>query len=83
MASHGLGESERGLLQYYGGPVTRRIEVDPGAATACPVLIEQQRLGIADGPDPVAFGCPGKAEAWRGARPEDRRNVFRVCRAAP
>ncbi len=83
VASHGLGESERGLLQYFGGLVTLRIESDHSAGSVCPVLIEQERLGITDSTDPIPFGCPGMTTIWSGSRPEDQRNAFRLCGTDP
>lgn len=83
VSSRGLGESERGMLHYYSGLLTRRMEHDPVTASTCPVLIEQVRLANASdasGQDPA---CPGMRPHWQGARPDDRQLLFRICLATP
>ncbi len=79
LASLGLGESERGLLEYYAGLLTRRIEID-AAAAACPRRIEQERVGLSP---PAEYGCPGRRIAWQGHRLGHPEEVFRVCVAGP
>ncbi len=81
VASHGLGETERGLLHYYAALQTRRIEIDPLAVSACPLLIEQHRVHVALDPKDSPYRCHGQAILWEGSRPEDSRNVFRICGA--
>ena len=83
VASRGLGESERGMLHYYGELLTRRVEHDPVTAATCPVLIEQVRLADAGNPAAAAPDCPGMHRHWQGARLDDRQLLFRICVATP
>ncbi len=76
IASRGLGETERGMLEYYAGVLTRRLEIDPAAASACGATLEQERVGLVT---PGEFGCPGARVAWSGGRPGQDDEVFRVC----
>lgn len=76
IASRGLGESERGMLHYYAGVHTLRVEVNAPLAAACPQWIEQQR--VVD--DASQYGCKGAKQVWTGGRPENTFDVFRVCR---
>ena len=79
VASHGLGESERAMLHYYGGIITRRTEVDPRADIECPVKIEQDRLASTPDRESPAAGCAGLKPHWEGARHGDQRLIFRIC----
>jgi 4-amino-4-deoxy-L-arabinose transferase-like glycosyltransferase len=74
VASRGLGESERGMLEYYTGRTTRREELG-GDAKDCPWRLEQQRTVHIGSPD---YGCPGRTVRWTGQRPGDD-EVFRLC----
>ena len=77
IASRALGESERGLLEYYARLRTVRAEVDATALARCPLRIEQERTE-----DRGRLGCGELRQIWSGSRPEDRSNLFRLC-AAP
>jgi 4-amino-4-deoxy-L-arabinose transferase-like glycosyltransferase len=74
IASRALGESERGLLEYYAGIRTLRDEVDPQAMARCPLRIEQERAD-----DRARLGCGAHTEVWSGSRPDDPNNLFRLC----
>ena len=76
IASRGLGESERGMLHYYTGVQTLRVEVNAAGAAACPQSIEQQRRVD----DASQYGCKGATQIWSGGRQENTFDVFRVCR---
>ena len=76
IASRALGESERGLLEYYARLRTVRAEVDPTAMVRCPLRIEQERTV-----DRGRLGCGNLNQIWSGSRPEDRSNLFRLCDA--
>ena len=77
VASQALGESQRALLDYFAGVKTQRIERTPLAAQACNVLLWQGWAGDAD-----SRGDPW-VKVWEGARPGDRRELYRVYRRDP
>lgn len=65
IASRGLGEAQRAVFHYYGGIVTRRLEIHP--RSNCPLLLVQadaRRSGDRTG--------PGWKRIWEGNRPRDR-----------
>lgn len=65
IASEHLGESERGMLDYMLGVVTRRQETDP-TYTECDVLLLGGRAGIRPDVDYSRWSL-----IWDGARPGD------------
>jgi 4-amino-4-deoxy-L-arabinose transferase-like glycosyltransferase len=72
MAGHNVGDAQRALLHYFGGIVLRR--ASPTGAPACELLLVQgTRVAIQD---PGA----GWALVWEGARPGDRKELFRLYR---
>lgn len=75
VASRELGESERGMVDYYMGLVTLRIERDPVAAARCGYLIEQNRPR-----QPIETACAGGATVWSGSRHRSSGVEFRLCR---
>ena len=65
IASAGLGEGERALLDYYIGLRTRRLEATR-SAQECDAVLIQSRTGEPGGPsDP----CGSWELAWQGSRP--------------
>ena len=66
--SRGLGESQRAVLDYHAGILTRRVELRKaaGAGSRCPALLVQGRSGEDD-----RVG-PGWRRVWEGNRPRDR-----------
>lgn len=80
IASRGLGESERAMLEYFLDVVTRRYEVAPDAD--CDLLLVG---GLADSP-PEDLGAKHWKLVWEGARPGDKRErlwLFSGTSAAP
>lgn len=77
MASRNLGESQRGLLDYFAGIRTLRVERVQPAMRECELLLWQ---GSARDPD--LFGPPW-VKLWEGARPGDRRELYRLYRRDP
>jgi hypothetical protein len=72
MAGHNVGDAQRALLHYFGGIVLR--PASPTGAPACELLLVQgTRVAIQD---PGA----GWALVWEGARPGDRKELFRLYR---
>ena len=69
VASRGLGEPQRALFEYYIGLRTERLELGRGAN--CKVLLLQS----ANGDEAVPAGW---REIWRGSRPGDRVERFRL-----
>ena len=63
--SRGLGEAQRAVFHYYGGIVTRRLEVH--ARGNCPLLLVQ-----ADARQSADRTGPGWTRIWEGNRPRDR-----------
>lgn len=71
IASRGLGDSQRALLKYFSGIVTRRLETQPAAE--CILVLVQ---GRAAQPAPLP---PGKWKAiWEGSRPGDKTERYRL-----
>jgi 4-amino-4-deoxy-L-arabinose transferase-like glycosyltransferase len=73
VASAHLGEGQRGLLDYFAGVETVRLEVQPQAA--CSALLVQ---GWRD--DGAPAPAPGWTPVWEGARPGDERELYRLYR---
>jgi 4-amino-4-deoxy-L-arabinose transferase-like glycosyltransferase len=74
MASHGLGEPQRAMLQYYAGIATYRDERAEWRSRPCNVLLVQGfRSGIYQ-PD------QRWVQIWEGSRPGDRRELYRLYR---
>ena len=73
VASVHLGEGQRGLLDYFAGVETVRLEAQPQAA--CPALLVQ---GWRD--DGAPAPAPGWTPVWEGARPGDERELYRLYR---
>jgi 4-amino-4-deoxy-L-arabinose transferase-like glycosyltransferase len=71
VASRGLGEPQRALLEYFTGMHTERLETGRGGD--CPYLLEQTRH---------ADTLPAAPEQllWEGTRPGDRDEWFRLLR---
>jgi 4-amino-4-deoxy-L-arabinose transferase-like glycosyltransferase len=69
IARHNVGDAQRASLHYFAGIVTR-----PPGAQACELLLVQGRRAAIY--DPGA----GWALLWEGARPGDRRELFRLYR---
>ena len=67
IAGHNIGDAQRASLHYFGGIVTR-----PAGTQACELLLVQGRRTSMH--DPGA----GWALLWEGARPGDRRELFRL-----
>jgi len=74
MASVNLGESQRGLLDYFAGVRTLRVERVQPAMHECELLLWQGSARDAD-----LFGPPW-VKLWEGARPGDRRELYRLYR---
>jgi 4-amino-4-deoxy-L-arabinose transferase-like glycosyltransferase len=75
IASMHLGEPQRALLDYFGGVVTRRVEVDPVAIDACDwLLVQGWRASGANAP------ATGWGPVWEGARPGDITELYRLFR---
>lgn len=70
VASLGLGEPQRALLEYYTGLHTERVEI--GRGRACRVLLVQTH-GKA-----TAIGAVQGRVLWQGTRPGDRDEWFRL-----
>ena len=73
LASSGLGEPQRALLDYYDGLRTRRIEMT--GSIRCPSLLMQANRPIATD----ALG-PDWTRIWTGARPDDHREHYALFR---
>ena len=70
LASHGLGESERGMLHYYAGIKTVRIEVNNNAS--CDLVLVQ---GVKNAP--LSWWAQhGWETRWQGSRPGEKREQF-------
>ena len=76
VASQGLGEGERSLLDYYIGLRTQRLETDP-TAQWCQALLVQARREAARRDD------PGSTLVWEGARPGSDSSVMRLYQRVP
>ena len=77
MASQNFGESQRALLDYFAGVKTLRVERVPPAAHKCDLYLWQ---GWAVDPEPL--GEPW-VKLWEGARPGDRKELYRLYRRDP
>jgi 4-amino-4-deoxy-L-arabinose transferase-like glycosyltransferase len=69
IAGHNVGDAQRALLHYFGGIVTR-----PARAQACELLLVQGRRTSIHDPG------TGWDLLWEGARPGDRKELFRLYR---
>ncbi|HET9762635.1 MAG TPA: glycosyltransferase family 39 protein [Casimicrobiaceae bacterium] len=69
VASTGLGEPQRAMLDYYDELITRRMEADP-AARECAWMIVQQLGPAARNPD------ASWEVVWKGSRPGDTRETL-------
>lgn len=69
VASRGLGEPQRALLEYFMGLQTQRLE--KGRSDACNVLLQQTSQQPAS-----TEGVDGWREIWRGSRPGERFELF-------
>jgi 4-amino-4-deoxy-L-arabinose transferase-like glycosyltransferase len=72
IASRGLAEAPRAMFHYFGGIVTQRLELKPGAQ--CDLLLVQS-------PRELAPGSQWK-KVWEGARPLEKGERFRLYRRA-
>jgi 4-amino-4-deoxy-L-arabinose transferase-like glycosyltransferase len=77
VASQNFGESQRALLDYFAGVKTQRLERIPAAARDCDALLWQGSVGNVD-----SIGEPW-VKVWEGARPGDRRELYRIYRRQP
>lgn len=75
IASSGLGEPQRAMLDYFAGITTRRVEVTDSAAQ-CRLILVQSR--------PEDGGSPAGAwkKIWEGNRPGDRDERYRLYERA-
>lgn len=71
MASEGLGEPQRAMLDYFAHIITRRIETTRGRTT-CDLLLVQGRAGIEHRPP------GGWRKIWEGNRPGDKVERYRL-----
>jgi 4-amino-4-deoxy-L-arabinose transferase-like glycosyltransferase len=76
IASDGLGEPQRALLEYYADMVTRRIETHPGGAAGCTWLLLQSR----DGGIPRPLAQHGLNPVLMVARPGDTKERYLLYR---
>lgn len=72
IASRGLAEAPRAMFHYFGGIVTQRLELKPGAQ--CDLLLVQS-------PHELSPGSQWK-KVWEGARPLEKGERFRLYRRA-
>jgi hypothetical protein len=77
LASDGLGESERAMLNYYEGVITQRLELLPRAD--CPLLLVED----ARGRPPHRIDGRRWILLWEGARPADDEERIRLYRRRP
>lgn len=70
VASDGLGESERAMLSYYHGIITRRLELQPRAG--CRVVLVEGWAAL----PPAAVDPRAWKMVWQGARPADTDERF-------
>ena len=76
IASRGLGEPQRALLDYFIGVKTERIEVKPSAT--CALYLDQGSRS-----DDSPAGPPGNWRViWEGNRPGDNSERFRLYQRA-
>lgn len=76
VASRGLDESERAMLDYYDGLITKRLELQRHAD--CLLLVEEHHERPVARVDARAW-----AAIWEGARPGDHQERFRLYRRRP
>ena len=74
VASMNMGESERAMLHYVNGAITKRLE--HGSGEACPWLLVQ---GSATNVPPLVASSPSRV-VWEGARNGDRKIRFWLLR---
>lgn len=79
VASRGLGEPQRAMLDYYLGLDTLRVETS-AAARECPWMLLQY-AGAAFEPPAYAYGS--WEQTWAGARPGDDREKFALLHKLP
>lgn len=82
LASQALGEPQRGMLDYYAGLQTKRLE--NGQGKACTLLLEQrsgrpQQAGDGTAQETLAAGWRA---IWQGARTGDNKEYFRLLQKA-
>lgn len=77
VASQNVGVSQRALLDYFAGLKTRQIERTPSAAQVCDTFLWQGSVADAE---PLAAPW---MNVWEGARPGDRKELYRLYRRAP
>ena len=78
MASRGLGEPQRALLDYFIGVRTVRVEVRADAAARCSLYLDQgSRSDDSPGPPPGDWRV-----LWEGNRPGDNSERFRLYQRA-
>lgn len=70
IASRGLAEAPRAMFHYFGGILTQRLEIKPGAQ--CELLLVQS-------PRELSPGSQWK-KVWEGSRPLERGERFRLYR---
>jgi len=73
VAARDIGQSQQGLLSYLSGVALRPERL----AGDCDMLLVQGQRNVAFGP------VDGWEPVWEGARPGERREVFRLYRRAP
>jgi 4-amino-4-deoxy-L-arabinose transferase-like glycosyltransferase len=76
VASQGLGEPQRAMLDYFAQITTLRLET-PGEKPNCDWLIIQDNWN-----QPQVMGLPWEL-AWEGRRPGDREERYRLYRRLP
>jgi 4-amino-4-deoxy-L-arabinose transferase-like glycosyltransferase len=76
IASQGLGESQRAMLDYFAQTTTLRLEVS-GGRPPCDWLITQDNWN-----QPQVIGAPWEM-VWEGRRPGDKRERYRLYRRLP
>ncbi len=74
IASQQLGESQRALLYYFAGVTTQRVEQSTDASRDCELFLWQ---GWARDAEPLAAPW---VKVWEGARPGDRKELYRLYR---
>ncbi|MEK7815629.1 MAG: glycosyltransferase family 39 protein [Pseudomonadota bacterium] len=73
VAGDGLGEPQRAMLDYYAGIRTHRVGVSP--VTSCDLLLLQEKVD-----EPRQLDGRDWELLWRGARPGDAKELFRLFR---
>ncbi|HEY9448076.1 MAG TPA: hypothetical protein VIQ62_13470, partial [Burkholderiales bacterium] len=75
IASSGLGEPQRAMLDYFGGIITRRAEMTE-SAKRCPLMLVQGRPGVEERP------AGAWKKIWEGNRPGDKEERYRLYERA-